>query len=116
MTEEDMEQRFRDSDPSILLNCDLGRKGRRSLRVLARQDAPHRIGIALEWWEHPAGSPVPIWSEDVMGFREVELDRLIWALDEIRRDVRRQGRPTGVVSPGEVQPEDEEKALRKGES
>lgn len=106
MTEAEMKSRYERSDPSILVNCEIGPRdhGRFSLRLVARRTTG-RVAVSLERWHQPEGSPHPVAHDIVQYFPEQELGRLAWGIWSARQEVHAEGRETHLHGSASLQPE-----------
>lgn len=103
MNQAEMEVLHERSDPSILVNCEIGPRnhGQFSLRLVARR-FPGRIEVTLERWHQPDGAKIPVRRDVVQHFAERELASLAWGIWSARQEIHAEGRPTNKIDDGEV--------------
>lgn len=110
MTEAEMKGRYEESDPSILVNCEIGPRdhGRFSLRLVARR-LSFDIGVCLERWHQPEGAKLPVFYDRVQEFGERELGSLAWGIWSARQEIHAEGRATNRFDDGEAKKEGRER-------
>jgi hypothetical protein len=105
----EMKGREERSDPSILVNCEIGPRnnGQFSLRLVARR-LRGRVAVSLEHWEQPEGAKQPCVRGVIQHFAEREMAALAWGVWSARQEIHAEGRATNKFDNGEIKPGEEE--------